>query len=258
MIPKLSRYLLVVLALTTFAYVLPAIYNTLFDVRINLPYTTYSTTKKEYYSSHWIDGKSVFTDRHGNTYSQQEFMDNTPVENFYYHLSKGTMPDSIAGMKIYPQQLQKETFMAWMELENMNVPEYGINPLFESQSEFGLAFSKDYFRIRNRIEFIDAKSNKLNEAKSKLFTEALSRGRFLLSCQAHCRYAYPDEEKRRWLVHHRQQRAVLSSQDDQRSALCSKRSTCPRECGSGTSPATIMTPMNSLPSSSLPTTGSSY
>ncbi len=57
-------------------------------------------------------------------------MDNTPVENFYYHLSKGTMPDSIAGMKIYPQQLQKETFMALDELENMNIPEYGINPLF--------------------------------------------------------------------------------------------------------------------------------
>jgi hypothetical protein len=167
-----------VLALTTFAYVLPAIYNTLFDVRINIPYTTYSTTKKEYYSSQWIDGKSVFTDRHGKTYSQQEFMDNTPVENFYYHLSKGTMPDSIAGMKIYPQQLQKETFTTWMELENLNIPEYGINPLFESQSEFGLSFSKDYFRIKNRIEFIDAKSNRLNEAKSKLFTEALSKEGF--------------------------------------------------------------------------------
>lgn len=178
MIPKLSRYLLVALAVVTFAYVLPAIYNTLFDARINMPYTTYSTTKKDYYAAHWTDGKSVFTDRKGKQYSQQEFLDNTLIENYYFHLSKGTFPDSLNGQKLYPQQLQKESFNAWVEPELLNVPNYAINPLFESQPEFGLSFSKDYFRINNRIEFIDAKSNRVNEAKSIQFTEALNKEGF--------------------------------------------------------------------------------
>lgn len=178
MIPKISRYLLVILAVITFAYVLPSVYNVLFDTRINAPYITYSTTMKEYYIALWQDGKSIFTDRHGKTYSQQEFMNNTPIENFHYHISKGSFPDSFAGMKLEPRQLQRESFFSWIELSQLNTPQYGINPLFESQPEFGLSFSKDYFRIGQRIEFIDAKSNALNEAKSRSFNEVLTKEGF--------------------------------------------------------------------------------
>ncbi|MBO9634439.1 MAG: DUF4857 domain-containing protein [Chitinophagaceae bacterium] len=178
MIPKISRYLLVVLAVLTFAYVLPSIYNVLFDTRINAPYITYSTTQKEYYAALWQDGKSIFTDRHGKTYTQHEFMDNTPIENYSYHLSKGTYLDSFAGMRLDPRQLQKENFFSWIEFSQLNTPQYGIYPLFESQPEFGLSFSKDYFRIGQRIEFIDAKSNILNQDKSRIFDEALRKEGF--------------------------------------------------------------------------------
>ncbi|QEC42512.1 DUF4857 domain-containing protein [Pseudobacter ginsenosidimutans] len=178
MIPKISRYLLVAVAVITFAYVLPSIYNVLFDTRINAPYITYSTTHKEYFAALWQDGKSVFTDRHGKIYTQQQFMENTPIENYSYHLSKGTYLDSFAGMRLDPRQLQRESFFSWLELSQLNTPVYGIYPLFESQPEFGLSFSKDYFRIGKRIEFIDAKTNKLNEAKSKQFNEVLQREGF--------------------------------------------------------------------------------
>ncbi|WP_127130527.1 DUF4857 domain-containing protein [Pseudoflavitalea rhizosphaerae] len=178
MIPKISRYLLVVLAVITFAYVLPSIYNVLFDTRINAPYITYSTTHKEYFAALWQDGKPVFTDRHGKTYTQQQFMENTPIENYAYHLSKGTYLDSFAGMRLDPRQLQRESFFSWLELSQLNTPVYGIYPLFESQPEFGLSFSRDYFRIGKRIEFIDAKTNKLNEAKSRKFNEVLQKEGF--------------------------------------------------------------------------------
>lgn len=173
MIPKLSRYLLVALTVITLSYVLPTIYHTLFDTRIDAPYIAYSTTKSEYYINGHRDGKTVFTDRRGKVLTQQEFMDNTPIENFYYHLSKGTFPDSFAGVKLIPQQLQKEFIFQFIEPERLDVPDYRLNALFESQPEFGLSFSKDYFRITHRIEFIDAKTNQLNQEKSKQFTAAL-------------------------------------------------------------------------------------
>lgn len=173
MIPKLSRYLLVALTVITLSYVLPNIYHTLFDTRIDTPYIAYSTSKGEYYTYGQRDGKTVFTDRKGKVYTQQEFMDNTPLENFYYHLSKGTFPDSFAGVKLIPQQLQKESFFQSVEPERLDIPDYKLNALFESQPDFGLSFSKDYFRITHRIEFIDAKTNQLNQEKSKQFTAAL-------------------------------------------------------------------------------------
>ncbi|NML20883.1 DUF4857 domain-containing protein [Pseudoflavitalea sp. G-6-1-2] len=173
MIPKLSRYLLVALTIITLSYVLPNIYHTLFDTRIDTPYIAYSTSEGEYYTYGQRDGKTVFTDRKGKVYTQQEFMDKTPLENFYYHLSKGTFPDSFAGVKLIPQQLQQESFFQSVEPERLDIPDYKLNALFESQPEFGLTFSKDYFRITHRIEFIDAKTNQLNQEKSKQFTAAL-------------------------------------------------------------------------------------
>jgi hypothetical protein len=62
-------------------------------------------------------------------------------------------------------------------------PEYHLYPLFESKPKFGITFPKDFFRVNNRIEFINAKTNKINEAKSRLFTEALKKEGFKFPAQ---------------------------------------------------------------------------
>jgi hypothetical protein len=178
MLPKISRYFLVVVTIVTLGYVLPAVYTTLFDTRVNMPYITYSETRKEYFIQKHINGKPVFVDRNGKEYSQQEFMDATPISNFHYHLGKGTLPDSFNHVKLDPRQLQHESNFQWIEPSNIYAPIYNLYPLFESQPEFGLAFPQDFFRMTDRIEFIDAKSNKLNKIKSELYTTALKNAEF--------------------------------------------------------------------------------
>nr|WP_121271031.1 DUF4857 domain-containing protein [Pedobacter schmidteae] len=175
MLPKLSRYLLVLLTIITLAYVLPAVYNTLFDTRINTPFVTYSELKKEYFVMRNIDGKPAFVDRNKKVYTQQEFMDVTPIANFQYHLSRGTLPDTLNGVKLNAQQLQHESIFQFISPENLYTPSYGLYPLFESEPEFGLRFPADVFRINERVEFIDAKTNKINAAKSETYTTAFKQ-----------------------------------------------------------------------------------
>lgn len=167
-----------VVIVITLAYVLPSIYTTLFDTRIDRPYITYSETTKEYFIQKSLHGKPGFVDRKNKVYDQYQFMDANPINNFYYHLSKGTLPDSFAGVKLVPQLMQKEMLYIYAEPHILNAPVYGLYPLFESRPEFGLSYPKDMFRITHRIEFIDAKSNVINEEKSKQFSAALDKEGF--------------------------------------------------------------------------------
>lgn len=178
MLPKISRYLLVALGVVTLAYILPSVYHTLFDTRINPVNITYSELKKDYLVMQVIDGKPAFIDRKKKVYNQQEFMEATPITNYWYHLSKGTMPDSFAGVKLIPQVLQRESFWGYNQPEILYAPVYGLYPLFESRPEFGLRYPTDMFRINTRMEFIDAKTNTINEAKTKLFTDHINKEGF--------------------------------------------------------------------------------
>ncbi|KAB7530227.1 DUF4857 domain-containing protein [Flagellimonas olearia] len=173
MLPKLSRYLLVFVAIFTMGYVLPSIYRTFFDVRISSPNFSYSVLNKKFYASKYVDGQNRFSDMEGNEYTREEYMDELPINNFYYHLGKGTLPDSIMGVRLNPAQLRQENFYQGTAALEFSMPDYGLNPLFESASDFGITLPKDVFRIKDRMEFVVAKTNEIDEAKSKEYTQAL-------------------------------------------------------------------------------------
>lgn len=201
MLPKISRYLLVLLTITTLAYALPTVYNTLFDTRINTPFVTYSELKKEYFVMRNIDGKPAFVDRNKKVYTQQQFMDAAPIANFQYHLSRGTLPDSLNGVKLNPQQLQHESIFQYISPDNLHTPSYGLYPLFESEPDFGLRFPSDVFRVNQRVEFIDAKTNRINEEKSKVYTDEFKKMGF--SFPAKLAAGIPSVMKRRdqgWFI----------------------------------------------------------
>lgn len=178
MLPKISRYLLIVFTIITLAYALPAIYQTLFDTRINAPFVTYSELNKDYFVMRNIDGKPAFVDTKKKVYTQQEYMNATPVFNYHYHLSRGTLPDSIDGIKLDPRMLQHESAWQMISPDVLYAPAYRLYPLFESQPEFGLKLPSDLFRINKRIEFIDTKTNDINEEKSRLFSTSFEKEGF--------------------------------------------------------------------------------
>lgn len=179
MLPKISRYFLIIIAIIVLANILPRIYNTLFDVRIHTPYITYSTLMDDFYIMKRGDEQNTFIDTKGLEYTQEEFMANTPVVNAFYHVSNGTLPDSVNGVRLNIQQLRNEYFFQRMAPRDFSAPNYDLYPLLESQPKFGLTFPKDFFRINDRIEFIDAQSNTINEEKSREFTDALQKADFV-------------------------------------------------------------------------------
>lgn len=178
MLPKVSRYFLVIVAIVVLANVLPQIYNTLFDVRINRPYITYSNLTGDFFIMNTGGKKLSFSDTKGNKYSQEEFMNKTPVVNAFYQVANGILPDSLNGVKLNINELRNETFRQFIRSQQFSSPAYRLYPLFESKPKFGLHFPDDFFRINDRIEFIDAKTNKIEEVKSEKFTKALQNAGF--------------------------------------------------------------------------------
>ncbi len=178
MLPKISRYFLIIVTVFSLAYALPAIYHTLFDTRVNMPFITYSSLTQDYYFMEPKDGKPAFVNREGKFFDQFTFMDMAPVENYTYHLSKGTLPDSVNGVRLDPRELQRQGIWQFFDPRMLNYPAYHIYPLFESEPDFGLKLPEDVFRIKDRIEFINAKSNKVEEKKSQIFNDVFTREGF--------------------------------------------------------------------------------
>lgn len=178
MLPKISRYFLIAVTVFSLAYALPAIYHTLFDTRINTPYVTYSSLTHDYYFMEPKDGKPAFVNRKGESFDQFKFMDLAPVENYTFHLTKGTLPDSVNGVRLDPRDLQRENIWQFFDPRQLNYPKYKLYPLFESEPDFGLKLPEDVFRINDKIEFINAKTNKIEREKSKKFNDLLIREGF--------------------------------------------------------------------------------
>ena len=61
MLHKISRYLIVIVTVFVLSNVLPHIYNTLFDVRIDLPFVSYSIINEDFIISRRENGETVYT-----------------------------------------------------------------------------------------------------------------------------------------------------------------------------------------------------
>lgn len=178
MLPKISRYLLVFVAIFVMSYIIPSMYKTFFDVRVNKPNISYSVVNEKFYLTRYENGQTQFVDEEGNSYTREKYMEELPINNFYYHLGKGTFPDSLMGLKLNPNQLRIESFYQGTGAIEFSMPEYGLNPMFESASDFGISLPKDVFRINDRMEFIRTKTNEIDEEKSEMFTEAMKKEGF--------------------------------------------------------------------------------
>ena len=180
MIPKISRYLLIIVTTLVLAQVIPGIYSNLFDVRINTPYVSFGAEKKVFYSYKYEEGRdALFVDSKGRKYTKTQYLDATPSINAFYHIKNGTMPDSINGVKVDVRQLQRESFSQMTFSFEFSKPQYHLYPLMESAPQLELTWPKDFFRINDRIEFIDAKTNQVNESKSDKYTAVMKKEGFV-------------------------------------------------------------------------------
>lgn len=175
---RISRYILVLMAMIGCAVALPKLYWTIMEKPLKSPQVMYSCTDKTFMILRTSPDFSR-EDSKGNKFSREEYERRLPLMYFMQLTSSGTMPDSINGVAMDMRVLRKARSFYRYQPELRDSPQAGIYPLFESQSgRVNLEMPNDFFRIGNRLEFVDAKSNKIDEEKSTVFTETLSKREF--------------------------------------------------------------------------------
>lgn len=161
-------------------WLIPWIYNFIFVSSYNPHVILYSPIKKEFIGWKYENDKKVYYDCNANKLNITNADSLFPL---YYHRQltvKGIMPDSINGVAINIAEVPKWHFMFKYTPILFNKKELPLYILMESDSEqVDLKYPSDVFRFtENRIEFIDMKSNKVREAKSRLFGDMLAKNGF--------------------------------------------------------------------------------
>lgn len=174
---KVSRYILVFVAILALAIILPKLYWVAFGKPLRKPFILYSCIANDF-MIHRVEGKT-WQDTKGNRYTRDQYEQKLPMMFFKQLLTAGSMPDSINGVELEMQAIARSKSFFRLKMNEVDAPTPPLYPLFESQSGRAMfEWPEDFFRITWRIEFIDAATNTIEEEKSQLFSAALYHNGF--------------------------------------------------------------------------------
>jgi lipoprotein signal peptidase len=171
---KISRFILVFIGIFACSIAIPELYWTIFRQGTSTPNIVYSRVLDDFMMVVREDGVSVRKDAKGNYYTRDEFEEKLPLLFFRQLLATGKMPDSLKGVEMNHHILAQNAGYFTIRPRNINAPRPVMWPMLESQSgRVNLELPKDYFRIKNKLEFVVAETNQVDKEKSKLFNDAL-------------------------------------------------------------------------------------
>jgi hypothetical protein len=128
--------------------------------------------------------KDKLHDDEGKVYEDKAFDLALPLLNYRQLTLNGEMPDSIDGVKIEPQQVRVKQVFYRYSPKSKNMPQTGLYIMYESLPKKGkLESPGDLFRLKDKIEFIDAESNTVNREKSRKFQDALLKAGYTFPAQ---------------------------------------------------------------------------
>lgn len=167
-----------ILIFTTFVglWLIPSLVKKATYTPDSYPFVYYSSELKDLGIIDYKDKKTPLSDLKGNKYTTAQFDSLMPLLNYRQLMADGRLPDSIGGYEITPPLLRSKTVTFKYNPVERYTPETGLYILFESMPKrVGLEMPEDVFRIKDKIEFIDANTNTLNEKKSLLFQQTLDK-----------------------------------------------------------------------------------
>jgi len=184
MLPKLSRYALIILAIVVMSLYLPNLYNKIFDKKTGKTQLFFSPVIKKFMFREMVgEGHRFVTqDENGKTYDRQSF--ETLIPFVYYKNMElwGKLPLTIDGHVFDKQTIKKnrQVFEFKPRMIADRTPRIQVFPLFESKPGVTrLRFPKDAFRMTDRMEFINVDTNIVDEKMTGQFTQALKQAKFL-------------------------------------------------------------------------------
>lgn len=171
---RIARYILVIITVFAASIYLPKFYWLSFDTRTSTPYVLYSPTMERFVIRGIEEGERQHYDDRGNILTRDEFEAATPFVHFRQLMVTDLLPDSIRGVELDLPQIRVNNFTLFLNPSHFNTPQIDVYPMFESASgRMNLEMPDEFFRIRQRMEFISTSRNKIDENLSALFTDAM-------------------------------------------------------------------------------------
>ena len=183
---KKILYSLVLLFVTLVAlWGLPEPARTLSISRTRYPFVYFSSVEKKLmFKSTDERGNDSFCDDEGRVFAKREYDLALPLFNYRQLTVNGEMPDSIDGIAIDPRLLRTKQVNFRYSPSDKNSPRTELYIMYESQpKDAKLKSPGDVFRMKDRIEFIDARTNSTNAEKSERFATALDKAGFVFPAQ---------------------------------------------------------------------------
>lgn len=189
----MSRYLLIIVSVMMMALYIPQITELALGERSLKTHLFYSPVSEKFI---WRDkaenpdqtmeekhhAQFSLMDEDGKKYTRQEFEKQLPF--IYYKNMElwGLLP-----LKLHGQEFDKETIRRERRVIELtptqiitNAPADEIYPLMESQPDVArLVFPEERFRIGERMEFVNADTNSVDENMSQEYTKALAQAGFV-------------------------------------------------------------------------------
>lgn len=177
-----SKYLIVCIAVFSFSILMPYFYALIFVKNTDKDFIYYSEIIDDFaIRTYTADRNNIYKDKAGNIYSEQEFKQLLP-QIYARDLSLNNKYTEIINNKIVSaEDMIKYNFYLSTEPDKINEENIRIKliPIFESQSgSASLSMPVDLARIGENITFINARTNKVDTEKSKLFTSELLNNNF--------------------------------------------------------------------------------
>ena len=182
---KNTIYIVILLLVTaTGFWGIPSLVKKATHKQDRYPFVYYSSLLKEFCFTEFDGRKDNLHDASGNVYTREQFDSVMPLLNFRQLLSNGIMPDSIDGIALDPRILRTKQVIYNYRPRDIKTPEIGLYIMYEALSKrVSIESPGDLFRLKDKIEFIDIQTNKVNIEKSKLFQAALEKNKYSFPAQ---------------------------------------------------------------------------
>ncbi len=183
MLPRLSRYALIILAVMIMSIYLPRLFHIIFDKKMGKTQLFFSPVIKKFVFREMVgEGHRFVTqDEDGNDYDRMTF--ETLIPFIYYKNMDlwGKLPLIIDGHTFDKETIKKnrQVFELKPRMIADRSPRIQVFPLLESQPGVTrLRFPEDAFRMTDRMEFINVDTNTVDEGLTRQFTNAMREAGF--------------------------------------------------------------------------------
>ncbi len=173
----IARVTMLIIAVLSFSKFIPQYYTKIFSERVNTPLIFYSEVLQDFILRTVDKSFNIrHFDSNGDNYTKKEYSSLLPMLFSRELKIWDKYPTDIHGKKIPVDVAIRESQFLSIYPKSIDKSERMINlyPLFDASGEYTtIQMPPDLFRINNKMEFIDATTNKINDNKSTLHTELL-------------------------------------------------------------------------------------